>query len=402
MSNEPPGSAPVTAGQVFDGAKRAIKIALVAAALGAALLVVGIAIDRTAFFGAYLTAYAFVVSTAGGALILLMSFHAMRASWPTAVRRLLEGVVGVFPALALLFLPLCFGLSRLYPWLHPERFAPDERRLVMHKLPYLNVPFFLVRAAVFLAVWAGIAWLLRRWSFQKDADQRAPVEDKLYRLSAGALPAVALTFSFAAFDWLMSLTPVWFSTMYPVYFFGGGFVAAIALLTIVTALAQRRGFLPEITESHYYALGRLLLAFIIFWAYAAFFQFMLMWMGNRPDEVIYYVTRWRGAWRAVSIVLVVGHFVIPFLVLLNYRLKRDGRWMAVVAAWILLLHYIDTVWLVAPAQRAQAFPLHWLDLGAVLFIGGVSIAAALYSLRGRPLIPIHDPRLVHALRYESL
>ncbi len=245
------------------------------------------------------------------------------------------------------------------------------------------------------------AWLLRRWSLAKDDDPEAEVEHKLHRLSAAALPAVALATSFAAFDWLMSLTPLWFSTMYPVYFFAGGFVAALALLAIVTYLARESGLLPAINESHFYALGRLLLAFTIFWAYAAFFQFMLIWIGNRPDEVHYYLLRVHGRWRVMTAILVVAQFLVPFCLLLNYRLKRHGRALAIVAGWILLAHYVDVHWLIAPALRADRFPLHWLDLAALLAVGGSSVSVALLSLRGRYLVPIHDPKLPEALRYQS-
>jgi hypothetical protein len=388
--------------RIFHGGARAIKVALAVATAGAVLLVVGAIVDPTQFFCSYLIAFAFVASTAAGALILLMIVHAMRAGWPTAVRRLLEGMVGAFPMIAVLFLPLCFGLSKLYPWLHPEGFDDAERQLVLRKLPYLNIPFFLARTALFFLIWLGAAWLLRRWSFQGDRDASADVNGKLYRFSAGALPAVALATSFAAFDWLMSLTPTWFSTMYPVVFFGGGFVASIAALSAATLAGQRSGFLPGISDSHYYALGRLLLAFTVFWAYATFFQFMLIWMGNRPDEASFYVARSKGAWLGESVTLIVGHFLLPFLVLLNYRLKRQGRWVATIGAWILIFHYVDVHWLVAPATRAHAFPVHWLDLPALFFVGGLTFAAALVSLRDRPLVPIHDPRLDEALRYESV
>ena len=189
--------------------------------------------------------------------------------------------------------------------------------------------------------------------------------------------------------------------MYPVYFFAGGFVAALALLTIVTYLASESGVLPGIGASHFYALGRLLLAFTIFWAYAAFFQFMLIWIGNKPDEVGFYLLRVHGAWRVMTVLLVAAQFLVPFCLLLNYRLKRHGRPLAAVAAWILAAHYIDVHWLIAPAARADRFPLHWLDLAALLTVTGFSLGVALLSLRGRHVLPIHDPKLPEALRYQS-
>jgi hypothetical protein len=394
-----PGGA---AREVFAGGTDVIRGGLAAWALGTALLSVGAVVDRQQLFVSYLIAYAYAVSLAVGALIFLMTCHAMRAGWPVAIRRMTEAVVAVFPVLAILFIPLAFGLGTLYPWLHPDRMANDEERdLVMHKLAYLNVPGFLARTVVFFAIWGVTAALLRRWSFLKDDDPTAPVEDRLYRLSAAALPAVALAVSFAAFDWLMSLTPVWYSTMYPVYYFAGGFVGAIALITVLVYTAHERRLMPHVSSSHYYALGRLLLAFTVFWGYAAFFQFMLIWIANKPDEVVYYLARLRGGYLVMTLVVVFGQFVIPFGFLLSYRLKRQGRWLAAIATWILVAHYFDVHWLVAPSARAGRFPLHWLDLAALLCVGGLSASAGLLSLRGRRLVPIHDPRLADAIAYHS-
>jgi hypothetical protein len=159
--------------------------------------------------------------------------------------------------------------------------------------------------------------------------------------------------------------------------------------------------LPAISESHYYALGRLLLAFTIFWAYVAFFQFMLIWIGNKPDEVTFYLARIRGPWAAVSVILVTGGFVLPFLFLLNYRLKRSGWWVAAIGAWTIFFHYGDIYWLVVPSAHPMGFPRSWLDLSAVLAVCGPTTAAALFGLRGRRLVPIGDPRLAEALGYES-
>ena len=386
---------------VFLGGARAIRIGLASWALGTGALSIGAVVDREQLFFSYLIAYAYAVSIAVGALIFLMVCHAMRAGWPVAIRRLTEAVVAVFPVLAVLFIPLGFGLGTLYPWLHPDRFSnAEERELVLHKLAYLNVPGFFARTAVFFAIWGITSSLLRRWSFMKDDDAQAAVEDRLYRLSAVALPAVALAVSFAAFDWLMSLTPIWFSTMYPIYYFAGGFVAALALITLLAFVARERKMM-HVSPSHYYALGRLLLAFTIFWGYAAFFQFMLIWMANKPDEVVYYLARVRGSWRVMTVIVVFGQFVVPFCFLLSYRLKRDGRWLAAIASWILVAHYFDVHWLVAPAARPDTFPLHWLDLAALLCVGGLTSSAGLLSLRGRRLVPIHDSRLAEAIAYHS-
>jgi hypothetical protein len=369
--------------------------------LGVVGLVIGAFLAPQQLFPAYLVAYAYAVSVALGALIFLMIGHAMNAGWPVVVRRLTETIVASLPALALLFVPILFGLHRLYPWTRPEALSDEvARQLVLAKRSYLNVPAFLIRTAVYLVVWVVIGERLRRWSLARDTDPRADVDRRLRALSAGALPLVALTFSFAGFDWLMSLTPTWFSTMYPVYWFAGGFVAALALLTALTFAAQRAGLLPEITLFHYHALGRMLLAFVIFWAYAAYFQFFLIWIANRPDEVTFFADRARGAWRSASVVLVVVQFVVPFFALLSYRLKLRPPLLATVAAWIVAAHYLDVHWLVMPSFRAHV-PYHWLDAAALLAVGGACTASSLSRLRGHPMIPVHDPALPRAIAYES-
>jgi hypothetical protein len=243
--------------------------------------------------------------------------------------------------------------------------------------------------------------MLFRWSSKKDRDAGLAVNDRLYALSAFGLPPVALALAFASFDWLMSLSPLWFSTMFPIYYFAGGFLGALALLTVVTALVSRSGLLPGISSSHYYALGRLLLAFTIFWAYAAFFQLLLIWIANRPDESEYYLKRVEGPFRTVSAMLVIVHFVIPFLLLLNYQIKRAGGALAAVAVFLLLAHYIDVHWLVVPEAGRAGFPYSYLDLGALLAEGGLTVAFAVYRLRGRFLVPINDPALPESLEYDS-
>ena len=386
---------------IFRGGARLLRVALVLAAVGALGLTIGAFVDRRQLFYAYLTAYACAVSIAGGALIFLMIGHAMNAGWPVLVRRLTETIVASWPLLAVLFIPILFGIHELYPWARPESMSDEVARGLVHaKRAYLNVPFFVVRSAGYLAVCTAVSVLLRRWSLERDVNPLADVDGRLRALSAGGLPAVALTFSFASFDWLMSLTPTWFSTMYPVYWFAGGFVAALALLVVLTYAAQEEGLLPEVSLSHYYALGRMLLAFVIFWAYASYFQAFLIWIVNRPEEVTYFVDRVRGPWRTVSVVLVVVQFVVPFFALLSYRNKHRPRWLAAVAAWILAAHYLDVHWLVMPSARPHT-PFHWLDLAALLAVGGACTAFSVTRLRGHAILPIHDPALPRAVRYES-
>jgi hypothetical protein len=224
----------------------------------------------------------------------------------------------------------------------------------------------------------------------------------MYVASGLLLPLVALALSFAAFDWLMSLQPTWYSTMFPVYYFAGGFLGALSLLTVLSAAADGAGVIRGINSSHYYALGRLLLSFVIFWAYIAFFQLMLIWIANKPEEVTFYLDRIAGGWTAITVVLATAHFVVPFFVLLNYDIKRRRGALTVIAVWLLASCYLDVHWLVAPASRARGSLYNWIDLGALLAIGGITVIYGVYRMRGRALVPIHDPALPRALGYESV
>jgi len=388
---------------VFTGGGRLIVGGMIAFAFGAiALLAGGAANERDAFY-AYLSAYAWLVSLVIGALIFLMIVHAMDAKWPVAIRRVLEGVTGVLPLVVVGFVPIAFGVSAIYPWTSPSTIADHEvQRLVEHKLPYLNAPSFFVRALVYFGVWIGIAYFLRRWSLRGDVAPAATDKPRFRALSALGLPPVALAFTFASFDWLMSLTPTWYSTMYGVYWFAGGFVGAISLIVLATYGLQRSGMLSRVGRPHYYALGRLMLAFTIFWAYIAFFQFFLIWITNKPHEASFYAPRMTGAFAPMSILLAVGRFVVPFFALLPYKVKQQPSTLAPIAAWMLAMHWVDMEWLVMPSVRAEGPVVHWLDVAALVCVGGAALAFGTFRLRGRSIVPKNDPSLEAAFKYGSI
>jgi hypothetical protein len=385
------------------GGGRIVAGAAIAAAVGIALLIGGAFVDGRRTLLAYLASYNFVVSTAVGALIFLMICHAMNAGWPTLLRRLTEAMVSLLPLCVLLFIPILAGMPVLYPWMRPEAIAdPHVRHVVAERALYLNPLGFVGRAAAYFAVWIFVGFLLRRWSRPRDAAAAATSRDRMFALSGALLPLVGLSISFAAFDWAMTLMPEWYSTMFPVRYFAGGFLGALALLTVLTAAADRAGLVPGVNDSHYYALGRLLLSFVIFWAYTEFFQLMLIWIANKPDEVTFYLARARGGFLALSVVVALAQFVIPFFVLLSYDLKRRREPLAAVAAWILAAHYLDAHWLVIPSGDPRGAAYHWIDLGALLAVGGAAVAYGVLRLRGERLVPVHDPRLPEAIRYESV
>ncbi|HEY7954709.1 MAG TPA: hypothetical protein VII38_05415 [Polyangia bacterium] len=369
--------------------------------IGWALLIVGFVHDPAQTFNSYLSAYACALSLAIGMQIFVMSVNAMDATWPVAIRRVAEAATGTFPLLALLFIPLFFGLRFLYPWMRPESITDlHVRSLLLHKRAYFNWPFFIGRAIVYFLLFVGFDSLLRRWSFGMDRpgapDRKGPAKV----LSCVALPAVGLAATFAAFDWLMALSPDWYSTMYGLYYLSGGFIGSMALLVVLVVFVQRRGFLAEVGTSHFYGLGRTLFAFLIFWAYIAFFQFLLIWIGNKPLEARWYVERIHDGHRWVSQFLIWGHFAIPFLLLLSYWVKRRPGTLFVLSAWLLFAHYLDVHWLVAPALgRPGAFA--WQDLAAIFAVGGFTVGFGLWRQSGHLIAPIHDPQFEPALRYES-
>lgn len=389
----------------FTSGRGVVRFALGVAVLGVGALVVLLAgriVEPSAFFFSYLVAYNYALSIVVGALLFLMICHAMHATWPVLLRRLSEATVATLPLLALLFIPIVIGAPVLYPWLRLNSITDERTRdVVALKAPYLNLGGYVFRSVLYFSVWIIVTYWLQRWSTEQDERPRPELPAHMHRMSSALLPLVGFTVSFAAFDWVMSLTPTWFSSMYPVYYFAGGFVSALALITVLTWAVDRGGIIQGITSSHYYALGRLLLAFVVFWAYAAFFQFMLIWIANQPDEVTFYLNRNHGAWKTMSIVLIVTQFALPFLVLLNYDIKRRRGPLALVAAWLLGAHYIDIHWLVMPTVRQTGPAWSVVDLVTLFVISGVTVAYGVTRIHGRHLVPLHDPNLASARRYES-
>jgi hypothetical protein len=394
---------PIVVPVLESGVSGVLLWSAIATIVGAVALVVGFVVDPAQTFFGYLSAYTYGLSIALGALILLLTCNAMDAKWPTIVRRLMESISATLPLYALLFVPILFGMGRLYPWMHPERIVDAHaRELVVHKLPYLNVPFFVVRAVVCFVIWSTTALLLRRWSLQNDEVYSERRKDRAQALSAAMLPVTAITLTVAAIDWVMSITPTWISTMFGIYFWSGGFVAAISLVALLAWFCDRRGLIRGLKPSHYHALGRLMLAFVIFWGYSGFFQYMLIWIANLPIDVTFFVPRSQGNWAVVSIVLASAQFFIPFLVLLFWQFKRSGGRLAVMAAWIVAVHFIDAQWMVTPSVRIVGAPYRWMDFAALAFVAGITTLAGTLLLRKRPMMPTRDPALAKALRYEAL
>ena len=377
-------------------------LAIGVASLGAAVaLASGTAGGWARFYPSYLVSFVFFLSLSLGALFFVLLQHVTRAGWSVAVRRLAEGIApNVFLPMAFLAAPVLFGLRTLYPWTDAAAVAADH--LLKAKEPWLNVPFFLGRTAFYFAVWTALALWFHRKSTEQDRTGDWRLTKAMETASTAALILFAFTVTFFAFDYLMSLTPHWSSTIFGVYFFAGCVLGFFALITILAFLVQRAGALRRtITTEHYHDLGKLVFAFTVFWAYIAFSQYMLMWYANLPEETIWYAARQAGSWLWFSLFLLFGHFLVPFLVLMSRAVKRRKPLLVAGCGWMLVMQWADVYWLVVPAKSPGTIPLSLMDLAVFLGIGGVFFAAAVRRLGAHPLVPLKDPRLSESLGFES-
>lgn len=380
---------------------RGLRVASAAALLGlGGSLALGAAVGWDRFLQAYLVNYAFVLSLSLGALFFVLIQHVTGATWSVVVRRLAEAIAANLPWLGLLALPILFGLRSLYPWSDPAHAAHDP--LLAAKAPYLNATFFTVRLAIYFLVWTWLALHYFRHSVAQDATGELRHTHAMQRLSGPGLVLFAVTVSFASFDLLMSLNPHWFSTIFGVYFFAGSALGSFALLALWARMLQARGLLTRaITREHYHDLGKLVFAFIVFWAYIAFSQYMLIWYANIPEETTWYLARQTGSWTAVTVLLLFGHFFLPFLALISRTPKRRSLLLLPGALWVLLMHWVDLYWLVMPGFSPGRLPLHLLDLTLFIGFAGLTMALVLWRLRRRSIVPERDPRLAASLEFEN-
>jgi len=354
----------------------------------------------------YLIAFTYWVGISVATIIMLAIFHTAKAKWLIVLRRSMETMAGSVPIFILLFLPIVAMMGYLYPWWPGSPLAANitglEAEHLSHKQHgYLNPTFFYIRQAIYFGVWTFVALRLRKWSLLQDDQGGLDFTVRLRTFSPGALPFLALTITFAAFDWLMSLTPLWQSTIFGVYYFAGSFLAAFCVLTLATVNARGDNLYGNVVSlAHFHNLGKLMLAFTAFWAYIGFSQFLLVWIANIPEEAPWYGLRMFGPWRPLSIALFFGHFVIPFFILLSRNLKLQPRKLAVMAVYLLAIHAVDLYWLVWPALTGEAGPsFHWTQVTAFLGVGGIAVGYALSQARNRYTLPVKDPYIAESLRY---
>ncbi len=339
---------------------------------------------------AYLVGYLFWLGISLGSIAWLLIYHLTGGAWGVAIRRILEAAIPLTILMAVLLIPLLLGLPRLYVWAQADVVANDT--VLQNKQPYLNVTFFIIRAVIYFAIWIGGALLLNRWSREQEATRdpaaREAIDTRLRQFGGPGVALYGLTMTFAAFDWTMSLEPHWYSSIYGVMIIAGQVLTAMAFTIVVLAwLAPRTALGRVLTQQHFNDLGNFLLGTTLFWMYIAFSQFLIIWSGNLPEEVVWYLARLEGGWQWLAILILLGHFVLPFAILLSARVKRRWERLVWIAALLLVADLLHLYWLVEPAFHAGSFFLNPMVLVLPVAIGALWLYGFLWWLRRRPLLP---------------
>jgi hypothetical protein len=351
------------------------------------------------FYLSYLTAFMFWLAISVGALFFVLIQHGTRAGWSIVVRRIAENWMILLPFFGILVIPLFIGQHDLYHWSHP--IAPDDLML-QRKATYYDSTFYTVRTIAIIAIWTLLATALYRWSTRQDKTGDGKLSHKMRWWAPLGFVAFAITTTIGAIDWMMSLDPHWYSTIFGVYYFAASVMASGAVITLSALALQKSGVLKDaITTEHYHDLGKWTFAFIVFWTYIAFSQFFLIWYANIPEETIWFGHRLVHGWEYVSVFLPIAHFVLPFFFLMSRHVKRRRLTLALGAGWLLFAHYVDMFWIIQPAVHGEHFSIHIADLLTLVGLGGVLIGGFAWFMGRGPTAPVQDPRLEESLRFEN-
>ncbi len=379
------------------------RLSLVVGAIGLLGGGVGALTNHEQFFRSWLIGFLFCLGLSLGSLALLMLQHMSGGQWGLVGRRVFEAASRTLPFLAIAFIPLLFGLPALFKWARPELVSTDH--ILQFKAPYLNVNFFIGRAVLYFVVWLLCSWLLNKWSAQQDRGETAvtPADTRRFRVvSAPGLVAYVMTMTFASTDWVMSLDAHWYSTIFGFIFVAGQGLSAFAfVIAVLAALSTSEPYARYLSKGHFHDYGKLLLAFVMLWAYFSFSQFLIIWAGNLPEEIPFFKERLEHGWQYLSLFLVLGHFVLPFLLLLSRDIKRRPKLLARIAIAILVMRYVDLVWLVEPMFEHQGFPIHWMDVVVPAGLLGAWLFLFARQLRSRPLLPMNDPFFKEAFAHDA-
>jgi hypothetical protein len=364
------------------------------------LTIVGAFLDKEQFFRSYLWAYVFWLGLSVGCMTWLMVQYLSGGAWGVMIRRVCESAAKTIPMWLVLFVPIIVGIPFLYgnSWANANLVAHDP--VLHHKAAYLNTPFWIVRAFIYLGGWSFCAWFLNKWSDREDRDGGVRPRQTMAKLSAPGIIFWAFAVTFMATDWVMSVNTEWFSTMFGLLFMAGQGLSSMSfIICVMVMLSKRRPMSGLLTTRHMHDLGKLLLANVMLFAYFSFSQFLITWAGNLPDEIPWYKHRLAGGWEILGLILVFGHFALPFALLLSSDLKKDFKMLRAVAILIIVMRMIGVFWETVP----EFFPYHihvsWMDFTAPIGLGGVWLALFLTNLLKRPLIPRNNPNLEEALAH---
>jgi hypothetical protein len=363
--------------------------------------VIGSLLQPAQFLQSWLIGFMFCLGLSLGCLSMLMTHHMSGGQWGLVTRRIFEAGSRLIPYCLLLFIPIAVMLPKLYLWARPDAVRADE--ILQHKHIYLNVPFVLIRAAIYFLVWWGCSYYLTRWSIQQDRGEVAvtiPDTRRFRVVSAPGLVIYVVTMSLAAIDWLMSLDPHWYSTIFGFIMVGGQALFALSFAAVMLALlAPREPMASVLRTENVHDIGKLMLAFVMLWAYFSFSQFLIIWAGNLPEEITFYLERLRYGWQYVSLLIVVGHFALPFCLLLSRDLKRRPRLLARVAWFIIAMRLVDLIWIVAPNFNHEPFPVSIANVFLPIGLGGIWLYLFAGQLRRYPLLPFNDPNFKEMLAH---
>lgn len=366
------------------------RLALIVGLLFTLVLVVGFVLDRSQFFHSYVFAFSFWAGISIGSLVLLMLQHLTGGGWGLVIRRVLEAATRTLPLVLILFVPIVLGAHRIYRWTDAHEVA--EHPVLTEKSKYLNLPFFTVRAAIYFAIWLALAYFLNRWSLLQDRTADKKYTKNMRVLSGPGMVLFVFTVSFASIDWFMSLSWEWSSTIYGFIFVAAWGLSALAFtIAVMAALAKHEPMNNIVAQLHFHDLGKLLLALVMLWSYFAFSQFLIIWSGNLPEEISWYLPRIHGTWGAIALAVIVLHFAFPFLFLLSRSFKRHAGKLVIVAVLILVMRLIDLFWMIEPSFTGKEFQFSWMDLVAPIAMGGLWLGVFARALTKRALIPINDP-----------
>jgi hypothetical protein len=363
---------------------------------GVLLVITGFLLDREQTLRSYLFAYLYWIGMGLGSMGILLMHHTVGGKWGMLIRRMCEAGCRTLPYMAILLVPVLLSMPVLYPWARPDAVHNAN---IQTKTSYLNLPFFLVRTVFYFLVWTYYAWRLSTWSAEQDETGDDILISKMRAVSAPGLVVFTFVTTFAFIDWIMSLEPNWFSTIYGVMFLVGQVLESFAfVIALVILLSKTPPLNKYVTAQHLHDLGNMMFAFMVLWAYLSFSQFIIIWAGNLPEETPWYLRRLRGGWGWVALSLVIFHFATPFVLLLMRKVKRSAGRLIKVCALMIAIRLVDVYWVVKPAFYNQHLSIYWMDFVAPFAIGGLWLALFFWQLNSRSLVPLKDPRLQGAPR----